>query len=141
MSVQAGIIDFALHPPLGLLTPHSDTSGPYAGFSNTITAFSGGTVPVANTFGIYVTSDVIPGPWGIIDGWIGPGSESGDLYEPRFGQVVVQHQLASGLWVTTQMEDLHQTGQLILWETALPGRIGLAIAPQCSAQLYYLRVG
>lgn len=140
MTVTSGVIDFALHPPLGLLTPHSDSSGPYTGFSNTLTTFSG-SVPVADTYGVYVTSDVVPGPWGIYGGWDGPGSETGDLFQPRIAQLVVQHQLSTGLWVTTQMEDIVQTGQLVLWAEALPGRLGLAAEPGCSVQLYYLRVG
>lgn len=140
MTVTSGIIDFALHPPLGLLTPHSDTTGPYSGLGNTLTTFSG-TVAVADTFGVYVTSDVVPSPWGVYLGWNGPGSETGDLWVPRIGQLVVQHQLSTGLWVNTQLEDIVQVGQLVLWDVALPGRIGLAAEPGVSMQLYYLRVG
>lgn len=140
MPVTSGIIDFALHPPLGLLTPHSDTSGPYSGLSNTLTTFSG-TVPVADTFGVYLTADTVPSPWGLQIGWNGPGSESGDIYVPRIGQIVTQHQLSSGLWVTTQQTDIDQVAQLVLWDMALPGRIGLALEPHCTMQLYYLRVG
>jgi hypothetical protein len=29
----------------------------------------------------------------------------------------------------------------VLWDVALPGRVGLALEPGCTMQLYYLKVG
>jgi hypothetical protein len=42
------------------------------------------------------------------------------------------------LWVTTQYEDIAYNGQMLQWDVALPGRIGLFVEPGCQLQLYYL---
>jgi hypothetical protein len=135
--VDVSIIDYALYPPIGLQNSFFVTASPFTYGSHTFTVFNGVT-PVATTHGLYVTIDSVPLPWGMDDGWQGPVSENGDRYVPRVGQVVVQHQLGSGLWVTTQYEDIAYNGQMLQWDVALPGRIGLFVEPGCQLQLYYL---
>lgn len=134
---DVSLIDYALFPPLGLQNSFFVTASPFSFGSHTFTTFNGVT-PVSTTHGLYVTIDTVPVPWGIQDGWQGPGSESADVYIPRVGQVVVQHQLGSGLWVSTEMIDVNVNGQMLQWQVALPGRIGLFVEPGCELQLYYL---
>jgi len=139
MPATAGIIDFALHPPLGLLSSTLDTGGPFTGYG-TRTTIAGS--PVANTYGMLaVVSGTIPAGLGYYLGWPSDtGLFDGRVYEDRLFQVVVQHQLASGLWVTTQEVNSHKLGEIILWDVALPGRIGYWCLPYVSIDMYKLLV-
>jgi hypothetical protein len=146
MPTTAGIIDFALHPPLGLLTNKRDVTGPYSGDNLLTTWNDSGTIRnVSDTFGVLVIVDgAIPPKLGLTLGCSMGGSSifEGDEYQQRLAQVVVQHQLfpvVFGGWVTTQIVDTHSLATLILWQEALPGRIGLRTLPGISMDLQYLR--
>lgn len=140
-SIDIGVVEQFLTPPLGVLTPHIDTSGPYSG-NQTLSTWSSG-VPVANTFGvIWRVNGAIPAELGYKLGWVDPLSiNSGEEYEERLVQVVVQHQLLSGAWITTQIEDCYQTSGTIRWKDATPGRLGLYVLPGLAFDLYFLQVG
>lgn len=152
--VTQGLIDSLLHPLLGSLSPHLDAAGPYTG-NVTLTTWSStlGPIftpqPVRDTSGVIVQGfGAIPPGWGLIEGYDDGVDVSADYYHNRFVQVVVQHRLrrttdglvATGPWVTTQLFDVHILPQLILWEVALPGRIGLYTAPGIEVDLYYLMI-
>ena len=144
VGVPSGIIDQFLHPPVGALTNKLDGNGPYGPGSHTITSWddSGTTRAVGNTFGcLAIAYGTIPLEWGYTLGWEDPISLAGGIhYEGRLLQVVVQHQLLLGLggWVDTQIWDLDRAFNLLLWEHAFPGRIGLYVAPGWSFDLQFL---
>lgn len=140
-SIDIGVVEQFLHPPIGLLTPHIDTNGPYAG-NQTLSTWSGSN-PVANTFGvIWRVNGAIPADLGYTLGWVDPLSiNSGEEYELRLVQIVVQHQLFSGAWITTQLVDSHTISGTLMWEDATPGRLGLYVLPGLAMDLYYLQVG
>lgn len=145
MPVTSGIIDTALHPPLGLLTNLLDGNGPYAGDNLLTTWLDGATTRnVSDTFGVLaIVNGAIPPKLGFELGAAMGGATpfTGDEYEERLVQVVVQHQLTLGLggWVTTQVVDSHFLAILILWQEALPGRIGVRTLPGISMDLQFLR--
>lgn len=146
-SVDVGVVQQFLHPPLGLLRPHLDYRGSYSG-NQTLTIWSDvpgptfASLPVSNTFGALIQLDgAIPAGWGWTSGWTDPlGQYTEDAYEPRLAQVVVQHQLVGGIWVTTQVEEIVSFPRVVLWDVALPGRIGLLVAPGLAFDLFYLLV-
>lgn len=147
-SVDVGIIQPLLHPPLGFLTTHLDGHGPYSG-NVELSVWSSTVGPiytdlnVSDTFGVYVTiNGSIPAGWGFITGWVSDDAQYDEaIYEERLAQIVVQHQLLSGLWVSTQIVELRSFPHAVLWDTALPGRIGLLVAPGLAVDLFYLLVG
>lgn len=136
-----GLADFLYHPPLGVLRPFVDTNGPFGG-NATITDVnvSGATRPVRQTYGVIVqVASPIPEGWGFRRGWIAPdGNSEESEFIPALGQLVVQHQLLGGAWVTTQVEWVTGFPRLFLWQTALPGRIGVLTAPNITFDLLYL---
>jgi len=139
MPATVGVIEQFLHPPLQVLTPYVDTNAPYSG-NVTLTNWSGGAI--ANTFGVIAN---VPGPipseLGYTIGWEPGGSpQGGSEYEERLFQLVVQHQLASSAWVTTQVIDSHHLGVTVLWDVALPGRLGIYTLPGLSVDLFFLQV-
>ncbi len=146
MAVTSGIIDTALHPPLGLLTNLLDGNGPYGAGNHELTTWlDGATVRnVSDTFGaLVIFNGAIPPKLGRTPGFSpSTGVFDGEVFEDRLIQVVVQHQLLLGLggFVTTNIFDLHAIASLILWSEALPGRLGLYVAPGCSFDLQFLRV-
>lgn len=148
-TAPTGVIDQFLHPPVGVLTNYLDGYGPYSG-NQTLTQWSSTAGPVFTpqdvriTFGCFVQlNGTIPAGYGTVLGWNdSSGLYSEDVYENRLLQFVVQHQLlTTGAWVTTQIEDIHSFPHAILWNVALPGRIGLLVAPGLAFDLHYLVVG
>jgi hypothetical protein len=143
--ISSGIIDSALHPPLGLLTNVLDANSPYSGDATITTWSDGGTIrAVGDTFGVIViVSSLIPTPLGYtIGAGLGGGSIfEGTEYDLRLWQLVVQHQLALGLggWVTTQLFDSHQLAAIVVWQEAIPGRLGLFVLPGLAVDLQFLR--
>ena len=146
--INTGLIDFFLHPPIGAMGMHLDNYGPYSG-NVQLTSWSStpGPVytplPVSNTFGAVIQlNGAIPAGYGYTLGWYDTlALYSEDRYDERLVQVVVQHQLLSGSWLSTQVMDVHSFPTFILWDVALPGRIGLYVAPGLSFDLFYLLVG
>ena len=140
-----GLIDFALHPPLGLLEPRLDYYGPYQG-NNTITTWSltPGPVytprPLTDTYGVMVQLDgALPPSWSHSLGWVSEdGQYDETVYDPPIAQVVVQHQFHSGAWVTTQVAAIATWPTALTWQVALPGRVGLLVAPYVSVDLFWL---
>lgn len=146
-ATPAGLIDFLLHPPVGALVPKLDGLGPYAGLV-TLTEWSRTLGPIFTRLPINVTYGVIvqlagaiPAGWGYTAGWVSADGQSDtSSYTPRLGQLVVQHQFLTGSWVTTQVVEVVSFPQLILWNEALPGRLGLLVAPHISLDLFYLEI-
>jgi len=142
--LPTGVIDTILHPPIGGLTNKLDTNGPYGAGSHTLTTWndSGTTRSVSNTFGMLaIVNGTYPPEWGLDLGWNDPITAfGGTYYRGRILQVVVQHQLLLGLggYIDTQIENIFQAGKAMTWNEALPGRIGLYVAPGWSFDLQFL---
>lgn len=135
---DASLIDFYLHPPLGLLTPTLDTSGPYGAGNHQITQFSG-SVGVATTYGVLVRMATLNPVAGYVIGFeSADGLTDGNVYYDYLCQIGVQHQLAGGAWVLTQLANLDNPFFPVMWNIALPGRLGLMVPPQNAVDLYYL---
>lgn len=146
--VNVGVIEQFLHPPIGVLAGHLDYRGPYSGLvTNTIWSSTAGPVftdhSVTDTFGVMVNIDgAIPAGWGFTYGWVSPDALYDESwYDQRICQLVVQHQFLSGAWISTQVVNVHSFPTVVLWEVALPGRIGLLVAPGLAVDLSYLLVG
>lgn len=145
--VSSGVIDFFLHPPLGVLTQRLDYFGPYSG-NVTRTQYSSTPGPIFTPIGVNLTFGVIvqlngaiPAGWGYTSGWEDPlGLLDENMYDERLCQLVVQHQLIGGAWITTQLLEVRSFPRLIMWEVAFPGRIGLLVAPGLAFDLFYLTV-
>jgi hypothetical protein len=129
-----------LHPPIGVLAPFLDWRGPYAG-NLTITHRHDGP-PIGNTFGVmWQFNGIIPIGWGFENGWVSDdGQYEQSTYETRLFQLVVQHQFRSGVWTTTQLIEPMYAPGAAMWEVALPGRLGLLVAPGIRIDLYYLGI-
>lgn len=147
VDLPIGLAQQFLHPPLGLLRPHLDYHGPYSG-NVTVDQWSATAGPVftnydvSDTFGVLVQlNGGIPAGYGLTLGWVSDDAQySGDVYDERLLQVVVQHQLLGGAWVTSQLEEVFDFPLAILWREALPGRIGLLAAPGLAFDLFFLQV-
>jgi len=145
--ISVGVIDQFLHPPIGALSPHLDYHGPYSGLE-TITQWSitAGPVftdiPVANTFGVMLNiNGAIPAGWGFTNGWVSPDTLYDEaIYDERICQLVIQHQFLSGAWISTQIVEVHSFPIAIVWDIALPGRVGLLVAPGLAVDLFFLMV-
>jgi len=142
-NITQGLIDFALAPPLGVMNPHLDGNGPYGAGNHTLTTWlnSGVLSSVANTFGLVMNfNGAIPSKLGLTIGYTDGALIVTDEYEMRLVQLVVQHQLLGGTWVVSQIEDIFVLPLTIRWTEALPGRVGLYIAPGIHVDLFYLLV-
>jgi len=148
----AGVVqrltDFVLHPTLGTLTPCLDGYGPYEG-NVTIEKWYGGPGPVmseqfvTSTHGVFVQlHGTIPPEWGYTKGWVSPdGNLDAGAYTPALAQVVVAHQLLTGLHVLTQVTSIETLPWLTMWDVAVPSTIGILVAPRLKVDLYWLCVG
>lgn len=138
--VEIGVVEQFIHPPLGVLGLHLDARGPFTAGSTTFSTWDG-VESVSNTFGALVIPAAIPAEWGRIPRYIDAGLnvETAE-YEDGWGQIVAMHQFISGAWVADQQRVLYQLRELELWESALPGRVGLWLAPGWEADIYWLRV-
>jgi len=142
-SITTGIIDFALSPPIGLMNTHLDAAGPYGPGNHTNTTWLDGVTlrNVNDTFGVQLQfNGVIPSKLGLTIGYDDGVNVVMDEFDMRLVQLVVQHQLLSGVWVVTQLEDVHAMPLVIRWAEALPGRVGLYVAPGIHVDLFYLLV-
>lgn len=149
MPTPSGVIDQFLHPPLGLLNPVLDDSGPYGPGTSTRSTFStagafllpAGTYNVSGTYGIIaVVNGAIPATFGFESGWddVAYPLTSGIRYAERFAQINVIHTLLSGVAVITQTVDVHQLSQMLIFDVALPAVIGIWVNPAMAIDLYYL---
>ncbi len=147
------IIDTVVTPPLGLLHPVLDTSGPYGFGDYTLTEFTtdgsftlpAGTHNVWGTYGVIVIPNgAIPVTWGQQIGWDSGGAigSEGNRYDNRICQLVTQHQLFSGFWASLNYIDVHYVPQMTLWpfRLILSDRLGLHVEPDIAVDLYYLCV-
>jgi hypothetical protein len=142
-NIAQGLIDFAFSPPVGVLNTHLDGNGPYGPGNHTLTQWlnSGVLSNVSDTFGLYVNfNGAIPPKLGLTIGYSDGALVVLDEYQDRLVQLVVQHQLISGAWVPTQVADLNALPTFVRWAEALPGRVGLYIAPGIHIDLFYLLV-
>ena len=145
VGIPTGVISGLLHPPLGELSNHLDYNGPYGPGGHTLTTWddNGTTRQINQTYGcLAIASGTIPPEWGREIGWDDPVTPfGGTYYEGRILQVVMQHALTFGLggFVDTDIFDIYQTAKLMLWSEALPGRMGLWVAPGWSFDLQFLR--
>jgi hypothetical protein len=147
VDIQVPIGDQFLHPPLGLLRPHLDYHGPYSGnVTRTVWSDTPGPVfsdlPVSESFGVVIQlNGAIPAGYGLTLGWESPDTlYSADEYEIRLLQLVVQHQFISGAWTTSQLVSVNSFPTTVLWSVALPGRLGLYVAPGLAFDLFFLLV-
>lgn len=148
INLPVPIIDFYLHPPVGSLLPILDENGPFSG-NSTLTQWREGPGPiftdhaVSASYGVMLTlNGVLPIKWGFTQGWSSPDGQSDESqYDPPFAQLAIQHQFAGGLWVTTQLEVVVSPVFSIRWTEALPGRIGLKVAPLLAFDLHYFVLG
>ena len=142
MPPSTSIIQQFLHPPVGVLTSLLDGNGPYSGIV-TLTNWDDAGTPrsVTDSYGVLTQVTVIPPELGFSNGWVHLSDPvTGEEYEKRLVQIVVQHQLLlGGAFVTTQLLDSHMLSDMVLWEEAFPGRIGLYVLPGVSVDLYFLR--
>lgn len=139
-----GLVDLLFHPPLGLVRTALDNFGPYTAGSHELRNFGwdNGVItprPVSQTVGVIAQlNGAIPSGWGFTTGWVSNDGQSDEAsYEPPLAQLVTQHQLLSGLWVTTQRVVIDRFPALLLWEVAAPGRVGLMVAPRLAFDLLY----
>jgi len=149
MSVDrvASLAQYLAHSPVGLTLPKLDGNGPYSG-NLTLTEWSRTLPPIATNVPINITQGVqvqlygaIPTGWGFTSGWYSEdGQSDASEYTPRLAQLVVQHQFLNGVWTTTQTVDIVSFPQLVTWQEALPGRLGLHIAPYIELDLFYLEI-
>ena len=143
-SPPTGVIDFFTHPPLVALSTAFDENGPYTG-NNTLTHWGQGPAPiitqrlVSQSFGVVVQlSGAIPISWGFTNGWVSDdGLYDESSYFPPLGQLVAQHQLRDGSWITTQKVLIDGFPRQMLWDEAFPGRLGLLVAPHIALDLIF----
>lgn len=141
MTVTQTLVDFALHPTISALTPHLDTTGPYAAGNHQITQFSG-SIPVADTYGVLVRMSILNPAAGFTDGFVSlDGLVDGNVYDNLLCQLGVQHQMLGGAWALTQLCNIYNVFLPITWDQAFPNRLGLYVPPKNAVDLYYLRVG
>lgn len=139
MPTTVGLSSFAVAGPLGVLSAFLDTGGPYS-CQTTITTINGNALSASSGVAV-VVSGAIPAGLGYHEGWVAPtGLFDGVDYQLRLWQAVVQHQLLSGLWVTTQEINSDKLARVVLWDQALPGRLGLWVLPGLSVDVYRLAV-
>lgn len=145
------LIELAVFPPLGLLQPVLDTSGPYATGDHTLVTWTtsgfgirpAGTYSVWSTYGVVVVPNgAIPSTWGYSIGWDSGGAlgNEGNRYYERFAQLVPQHELITGFWISLDHYDVHYVPDFILWPFRIGGgdRLGLHVEPAISVDLYFL---
>jgi len=139
-----GVIDFALHPPVGVMGDHLDQNGPYSGI-HTLTSWNnaGSVSGVNDTFGITVQlNGPIPPHLGQVAGWVSAdGQYDYTTYKQRLFQVVPQYQNVNGIWISDQVVDGFYFPLTFFWIAALPGRIGFYALPGTSWDLFYWLVG
>lgn len=151
MPQNVSVIDNVSSPPLGLLRPVLDTSGPYGAGAHERATFTtdgtwvlpAGTHDVTGTYGVVVVvNGAIPATWGYEIGF-GSGGALGDegwRYDNRICQVVPLHQLFTGVFIALDYVDVHYIPQAIFWPFRLVGsdRLGLYVSPSIMVDLYYL---
>lgn len=146
-SIDVDIAKQFLHPPIGLLVPHLDYHGPYSG-NVTVTTWSTTPGPiytnlaVSESFGVlWQVNGSIPVGRGFVNGWASPdGLYEETVYTEPLAQLVVQHQFLSGAWVTTQSAWIRSFPGAMLWQEALPGRVGLLVSPGIELDLFFLLI-
>jgi len=139
-AVDVGVIQQFTAPPLGLLGPSLDTRGPFTG-TQTFTDTSD-LISLQGTFGVIaiLNGAVLPN-LGYNEGWTsGDTVFSGQQYEQMVFELVIQHQLFGGAWVTSQLEPSYYLANMVIWRVALPGRVGLYVLPGLAVDLYWLTV-
>jgi hypothetical protein len=141
--INVNVGDQFLHPPIGTLRQHLDGNGPYGPGTHTLTTWSldGADHDVSDSFGVLAqVNGAIPSSWGYKDGWVSPDAQyDAQHYYNRICQLVVQ-QFLGGAWITTQLLDAQDILVAMLWEVALPGRLGLWVPPALAIDLYFLRI-
>jgi len=151
MPVPSGVVDFLAFPPVGTLNPVLDTNGPFGFGSHTFTTFHttgafglpAGTYQVHGTYGCIIrVNGTIPATWGRTVGYDSGGAVGfeGIVFENRFAQVVLMHQLLSGFFATVLEEDAVHTAETFFWPFRLIGgdQLGLWVSPGITVDVYYL---
>lgn len=142
--LPTGIAELLFHPPISALATARDQFGPYQAGSHELVNWgwdNGVITPrlVSQTVGVIVQlSGSIPIGWGFRQGWVSNDGQSDESsYEPPLAQLVTQHQLRDGSWITTQRAIVDGFPRQLLWEVAAPGRVGLFVAPRLAFDLFY----
>lgn len=139
---NVSIIDTITAVPLGLLQPLIDEHGPFTGNNIRDTWLHGGvTRNVSDAFGcvLQVNGSIAPRlgrTFGVDDG----AALVLDEFQERIVQVAAIHQLLGGAYVASQVADVFYLPFMMRWAEALPGRLGLYVAPTWSIDVYYLMV-
>jgi len=142
MTATVSVIQGLTAIPLGFLTNSIDLLGPYGPGNHTLTQWKDGALTrnVSDTFGVIVQiNGAIAPKLGRQVGYSDGVAVDTTYFEDRIVQVVVQHQLATGAWVVTQILDVFYFPVLTRWTEDLPGRIGLYVAPTWHIDLLYLK--
>lgn len=130
MPQTAGVIDFFLHPPLGLIT--SSTTNPST-ISNPLTGHNvlSSSVGLASSFGVNCAVSLAPPAAGLTLGTVID-------YEDPVSVWTVFHTLASGLVVVTQREVFHDANYLLFWQIALPSNVIVDVFPNFELTVEWL---
>jgi hypothetical protein len=140
--VAVGIIDVISHLPIGTLTPLLDADGPFTAGNHALTTWHDGITirNVSDSFGVIAqVNGAIAPKLGRAIGFDDGGTVNLDLFEERIVQIAALHQLLGGAWIGTSVDEVFYLPYLIRWAEALPGKLGLYVAPTWAIDLYFLR--
>lgn len=137
MADPTGIIDLYFHPALGVLNAQLSPLAPFEG-DETLTQPD--LTPGRVCYGVVVEVTDIPIELGRVIGWTSSdGVPYGYEWPEGLVQVVVQHQLLSGDYVTTQQEWVNGEVGLVLFDVSLPARVGFHGTPGVVFNVYGLQ--
>jgi hypothetical protein len=117
----AGVIDFFLHPPLGVIT--SSTTSPSA-IANPLSGHNvlAASVGLASSFGVVCAVSLAPARAGLTLGTLID-------YEDPVSTWNVFHTLASGLVVVTQRVVRSDANYIMFWDYLLPTNVIVDVFP------------
>ena len=130
MPNTAGVIDFFLHPPLGLIT--SSTTSP-SSIANPLTGHNvlSSSVGLASSFGVVCAVSLAPPKAGLTIGTVTD-------YEDPVSTWTVFHTLASGLVVVTQRDIFHDANYILFWDNLLPSTVIVDVFPNFELTVEWL---
>ncbi len=142
MPSVVGIIDQISSLPIGVLQPVLNADGPFAAGNHIISTWHDGATlrNVSDSFGVILqVNGAIAPQLGRTIGFDDGGVVNLDEFELRIVQAAAVHQMFGGSWVATQVADVSYLPYLMRWAEAVPGKLGLYIAPTWHIDTYFLR--
>jgi hypothetical protein len=131
MTGPNGIIDFFLHPTFNLITSSVTNPtvipNPLSGPSNVLVA----SVGLASSFGIVWAVSFAPPKAGVTLGVL-------PTYEDRVIDLIITHELNSGLVVVSQRFDSHESNGILFWEHLLPSAVAIDVFPNYELTVEWL---